>query len=368
MNGVSNSYFELFNDNLRLYNAIYDELENAKKYIYIETYKYGKDSFGIKFRDILTKKKLQGVEVKLLIDGWGASVSESFFPDLIKAGGEVRFFQKLEFGLRFFNKNHKRDHRKIVIIDDKISFIGSANFTDYSINWRELNLKIQGEIAFHFKKIFLENFEIANKNFLKRLPPEKRTKMFSRFRQIVRYKDFEIICDVPSTVIQPLKKRYVELIKNAQKQIVIETPYFLPSRSLRRSLMNAAERGVDVKVIIPKHSDMTAVDLLRNRYIGYLNKNGVKILLYTPRNLHSKMMLVDDAIFSISSANFDYRSFRFQYEISLIGKDANIIQKLNEHIAGTISECEDFDYEKWLARPLIERFAERLLIPFIHWF
>ena len=84
MNSTSHPYFELFNDNLRLYNAIYDEIENAEKYIYIETYKYRKDTFGIKFRDILTKKKLQGVEVKLLIDGWGASVSESFFSELIK--------------------------------------------------------------------------------------------------------------------------------------------------------------------------------------------------------------------------------------------------------------------------------------------
>jgi len=368
MNGIVDSYFELFSDNLRLYNAIYDEIENAKEYVYIETYKFGKDSFGIKFRDILTKKRLQGVEVKLLIDGWGASVSESFFPDLIKAGGEVRFFQKLELGLRFFNKNHKRDHRKMVIIDDKISFIGSANFTDYSINWRELNLKILGEIALRLKKIFLDNYEIANKNFLKRLPPDKLTKMFSKFRQIVRYKDFEIICDVPSKVIQPLKKRYVELIRDARTQIIIETPYFLPSRSLRRALMNAAERGVDVKVIIPKHSDMTAVDLLRNRYVGYLSKNGVTIYLYIPRNLHAKMMLIDDQVFSISSANFDYRSFRFQYEISLIGRDVNIIKRLNEHISGTISECENFDYEKWLARPLIERFAERLLMPFIHLF
>ena len=368
MNDSGDSSFEVFSDNLRLFNSIYDDISDAKKYIYIETYKFGKDSIGIKFRDILTKKQQQGIEVKLLIDGWGSSVTESFFPDLIKAGGDVKFFQKLEFGLRFFNKNHKRDHRKILIIDDVISYIGSANFTDYSINWRELNLRLSGGIAFPLKKIFLENFDIANKPFVKNIPFEKYKKLLSKYREIIRYKDFEIICDIPSTVIQPTKKKYNDLIKDAKKQIIIETPYFLPSRSLRRSLINAAENGVDVTVIIPKHSDVTAIDLLRNKYVGDLFKNNIKIMLYVPRNLHAKLMMVDNRIFSISSANFDYRSFRFQYEIALIGNNPLIIEKLDEHIAETISESEEFDYNKWLARPLIEKFFERLLIPFRHLF
>ena len=91
-------------------------------------------------------------------------------------------------------------------------------------------------------------------------------------------------------------------------------------------------------------------------------------MLYVPRNLHAKLMMVDNRIFSISSANFDYRSFRFQYEIALIGNNPLIIEKLDEHIAETISESEEFDYNKWLARPLIEKFFERLLIPFRHLF
>ena len=130
--------------------------------------------------------------------------------------------------------------------------------------------------------------------------------------------------------------------------------------------MDAGRRGVDEKIIMPKHSDVRMVDILRNKYFGMLHKSDVKLLFYTPYNLHAKLMMIDNKTFSISSANFDYRSFRYQYEIALIGHEQAIIRQLNEHIRETLDRSEPFDFERWKNRPMIEKVFEYILLPFRH--
>ena len=119
---------------------------------------------------------------------------------------------------------------------------------------------------------------------------------------------------------------------------------------------------------MPQHSDVNMVDILRNRYMGELNKNQVETFFYTPRNLHAKVFLVDKTYFIVGSSNFDYRSFRFMHEINLFGKDKKIMALLESHIAETINDCIPFDYKKWSDRSLTQRLFERLLIPFRHLF
>jgi len=348
--------YHLFDDPIRYYNSMLDDIENAQKYIYLETYRIGNDSIGIKFKDALTEKARQGIEVKILIDSWGGLVSESFFVDLIKFGGEVRFFEKIKYNFDFFTRSHRRNHRKILVIDDSITYIGSSNITEYNLNWRELVLRLKSEITVSFKKLFKQDFKVYNKYVFDKVNNSK----------VVKYKNFEILRDVSSIPIQRIKKRYVQLFKNAQKQIIIETPYFLPGFLLRKALMDAGKRGVDIKVIIPKRSDVGLVDVLRNKYLGILYKNKVNFLLYTPHNLHAKALLIDDNIFSIGSANFDYRSFRYMYEITLLGSDPEIISQLKKHISKTITGSENFSYEAWHRRPMINKFFEWILLPFRH--
>jgi cardiolipin synthase len=243
------------------------------------------------------------------------------------------------------------------VIDDEVFYMGSMNITGYNINWRELVLRGKGEMAIMFRKVFLQNFEVFNPYIL-------RNKL--TYTKTLKYGDFEFVRDVPSIPLQRLKKKYVQLIKKAESSVVIETPYFLPGFMLRKALIDAAKRGVDVKVIMPKHSDVRMIDILRNKYLGLLFKNKVKLLFYVPHNLHAKLLSIDNRIFSISSANFDYRSFRYQYEIALIGKDIDILRQLQEHIQETLNNSEEFSYDTWLKRPLIEKIFEGILVPFRH--
>jgi cardiolipin synthase len=352
--------FQVIDDALRMYNLMLNDIGNAKSYIFIETYKFANDHLGERFRDALTRKARQGVNVRIMIDSWGKGpISETFFEEMIRNGGEVKFFEKIKLNTDIFTRGHRRDHRKIIVIDDEIAYIGSANITGYNLNWRELELRMKGEIAQTFRKIFEQNFESFN-------PYNITTKI--NYSRTMKYQDFEIIRDVPSIPLQRNKKRFTQMIRSARKSIVIETPYFLPGYLLRKALMDAGKRGVDVKVIMPKHSDVRMVDLLRNKYFGMYYKNNVKLLFYFPYNLHAKLLIIDNKTFAVSSANFDYRSFRYQYEISLIGHEPEVLRQLEIHVRETLSSSEEFNYERWKNRPLIEKIFEWILLPFRHLF
>ncbi len=348
--------YKLFDVPMNFYESMLEDIRQAAHYIYLEVYKYYDDSIGNRFREALIKKARQGVEVRLLIDSWGSGVSEAYFVELIKAGGKVRFFTKIKFFIDFFTKNHRRNHRKFLIIDDVITYIGSANINDYCMNWREMMLRIKGDLAVSFKKVFNLDFRIYNKYFYEK----------NAYIRLIRHDDFEIVRDVPSITKKRINKKFIHLIKNAGKDIFIETPYFLPGYFLRRALTEASKRGVKVTVILPKHSDIRLVDLLRNKYLGPLHLQNINFLYYTISNLHAKAMLIDGNIWAIGSPNFDYRSFRYMHEIVLIGKQEEVARQLNKHIELTIAESEPFSYEQWLNRNRLQRFVEWLLLPFRH--
>ncbi|MBU1011577.1 MAG: phosphatidylserine/phosphatidylglycerophosphate/cardiolipin synthase family protein [Bacteroidetes bacterium] len=349
--------YHIFDDPMRYYSSMLEDIESARYTIYLQTYRVGNDSIGIKFRDALTKKASQGIKVKILIDSWGGNaIPDYFFKELIAHKGEVRYFEKLKFNFDFFTKGHRRNHRKLLIIDNQITYIGSTNITEYNLNWRESVLRLTSDIALKFIMLFDEDWENYNKNIIDK-------KVNSR---MVRHETCEILRDVPSIAIQRINKRYVQLIQKAEDQVLVETPYFLPGYLLRKALMDAAKRGVQVTIILPKHSDVGLVDILRNKYLGHLYKSGINFLFYIPHNLHAKVMLIDDNRYSIGSSNFDYRSFRYMYEIVLLGKDPQIIDQLETHFSETIKNTHAFDYERWLDRPVINKFFEWILLPFRH--
>lgn len=352
-----NEPYHLFSDPIRYYHIMIDDIESAKKSILIETYRVGNDLVGVRLKDTLLRKAKAGLEVKLLIDAWGGvAVAKDFFSELIQNGAEVRFFEKIKFNTDLFTRGHRRNHRKLLLIDDDIAYIGSSNFTDYNLNWRESMLRAKGGLCHAFTKVFRQDFAIYNRY------------LFSKnyYLRLLRYDDFEIVRDMPSITKQPIMRRYIYMIKHATSSIEIVTPYFLPGYKLRKVLMEAAQRGVIVRVIIPKRSDVSLVDILRNKYLGQLHEAGIQFLMYLPHNLHAKLLLIDNQTFSIGSPNFDYRSFRYMYEIILIGTEKSIVQQVQQHNQTTIDNAEMFNYEQWKRRSLINKFFEWLLVPFRH--
>ncbi len=353
-----NTSYKLFDEPLTYLDAMLEDISNARKYIFLEVYKFSSDEMGVRFRDALTKKAAEGLKVKLLIDSWGALFNDTFFEEFIKLGGELRLFRKIKLTFDFFTKNHRRNHRKMLIIDDHVTYFGSANITGYSLQWRESVLRMTGGIAEIFKKSFLESYRIYNRYIYNK---------FS-YKKTVYYKEFELVQDIPSIYRQQIKNKLEKLIYHANYEVTIETPYFLPGFKLRKVLAQASLRGVKVTVILPQHSDVRAVDLLRNKYMGFYYANDIRMMFYTPGNLHAKVILVDNEIFGLGSPNVDYRSFRYMHEVMLFGRNADVVREVKQHLENTLQYSVLFDHKTWMRRPRIEKLLGWMLLPFRHLF
>jgi len=350
--------YQLYDDPLRMFSSMIDDIMTAQKSIYLQTYRFANDYIGKRFRTALNRKVKEGVKIVVLIDSWGTGVSESFFKDIIDLGAKVKFFHKIKLSFDLISQNHRRNHRKLLIIDGNISYIGSSNISTYCLNWRECTIRLTGGIAAEFIKIIEEDFRMSNKVYL-----NKRISTKTMF-----YEQLSIIRDVPGTRKQPVRQAFIDTINAAKKEIIIETPYFLPGSILRKSIYEAAERGVKVKIIMPRHSDLMLFDILRNRYFGkYYNMN-ISIMFYTPDNLHAKVFFVDNKYFITGSSNFDYRSMKFMHEINIAGEQSEIVNLIKLHLVETLKDCKPFDYVRWKNRPLFLKINEALLVPFRHLF
>jgi cardiolipin synthase len=344
--------YEVLSDPGKIYKKMLADIHKAKCEILLETYIYRNDAIGREFRNALIQKAREGVKVRLLIDAWGSNVRRGFFKDLISAGGKVRFFRELRYAVRFFNANHERNHRKLLLVDECISYIGSINITAECLDWEELVLRVKGNLAVSLRKAFLKAWNRFNLWKFKRM-------------NLIVYEGFEILQDFPKG--NSVERKYRKMILNARREILITTPYFIPSGRIRAALKKAIDRGVRVKIILPKSTDSLVLDVFRRRYLGNLHRSGVKIY-YSSRFVHSKLLIVDRRFFLLGSSNVDYRSFMHQFEINLLGYHREVIDSLRDYFYSLLERTEDFDYDRWVKRHFLVRFRdwfiEKIVEPF----
>lgn len=222
------------------------------------------------------------------------------------------------------------------------------NITEHCLGWRELVVKIKGEITYDFTKSFNQSWEMYGELNKKRIGT-------------IIHKEYEIIHDIPSYLQRTTEKRLYKLIKKAKKEILIETPYFVPSLNLINNLGKAVKKGVKIILLIPRRSDVRIVDLARNRYLGRLYKKGINIHYYTEKQMHSKLLLIDDNFFMLGSSNIDYRSFVHNYEINFLGKNKNMIKALKDFFNTGLKNSTPFNYEQWRQRPSLGKIVELVL-------
>lgn len=340
-----------FDDNVQLYAQMLKDIESAEKYVFLETYIFDDDNIGRKFKRTLLKKAKEKVDVRILVDGIGSTANKSFFRDIVEEGGDVRIFREFEWSFKLVKHNSSRDHRKLLIIDGGVVYVGSSNITSRSLVWREANLRINDELVKFFEKIFLENFNLF----------DKRLFLSRKYVLSFVHREFEIIRDVPSLKYRNTRKKQISMIRNAKKEVLIESAYFLPDMRMRKELKDVRERGVKVTLAVPKYSDMRIVDMLREKYLGSLHEYGINIMLYVPEVLHSKLMIVDEKFFIVGSSNMDHRSNALQFEINLFGSNRHVVKDLVTHFHQTLSDCEAFDYDRWKRRSWAQKLIEKLL-------
>jgi len=316
------SKYTFYSLNSKLYDQMLKDIKDAASYVYLETYLFQNDAIGREVLALLIKKAKEGVRVKILLDSIGSLyLTRRHFKELVSAGGEIAFFKKIRFGSKLWKDLNQRDHRKILVIDDRVAFVGSSNIVENFKNWRELNVRIENSTCHLFREIFLQMFDLAKTHYYSKRKAVKA----------IKTKEYEIIRDVPSLLYRPVRNRVLEMIRHSKSKIWIETPYLVPEMKMIRELMFARRRGVKIKIILPEYADHKSPDVLNKHYLAKLCRLGIDCLLYVDRPLHSKLVVADGEKFLFGSANMDYRSFILQFEIALYGKGGELLDGVKRH-------------------------------------
>jgi cardiolipin synthase len=303
--------------------------------------------------------------VRLLLDAVGsARATRRFLAPLLAAGAEVQWFHP--FLLRWIRKPriNLRNHRKLVVVDGRLAFAGGINITDDEDErlsehaYHDLHLRLEGSVVRWLQVVFVEDWFYASNIALRdeSLWPDIRTGRVP----------VAVLASGPDSPWESLHRVQVDAILRAEHRVWLVTPYFVPTEAARQALTSAALRGVDVRVIVPLRSDSLIVTFATRSYFDELVAAGVRVFEYQPRMLHSKALLVDDDTVLVGSANFDNRSFRLNFELSLLLIDAGLARDLAETLSHDLAHSGEVVAGR--NPPLIARLAEafaRLLSPLL---
>ncbi len=349
-------------------------LEAAEHHIHLEYYIYEDDATGKSITDILIQKAKRGVEVRFMYDDFGSNaLSKSFIQNLEAAGVQTAPFYKIKV-LALASRLNYRNHRKIIVVDGKTSFVGGINMSDRYRNdrlakddlfWRDTHLMLNGPATSYLQHLFLCDWNFCSPNTMvyhaDYFPePEIGIEISGEIVQLVP--------SGPDSDLPVIFYSLLEAIGAAKKKILITTPYFIPGESLMDVLIIAAQGGLKVQLLVPGVSDSKLVNAAARSYYTELLKYGVEIFLYNKGFIHAKTMVVDDDLAIIGSANMDYRSFEFNFEINALIYGKKITRQLETAFLNDLQESTKIDASDWLVRPKYIHLWEkvvRLLSPFL---
>ena len=335
---------------------IYD-IEHAKYTINLLYFIIKDDTIGKKIIDLLTKKAKEGVEVRLLYDDIGSLFTpKKLFEPLKEAGGKVYQFFPVRLG-SYLKINH-RNHRKIVVIDGKVGYLGGMNIGDEYFGlkkpspWRDTHMRIGGSAVYFLQERFAMDWLYSTK--------EDLSAEFGKFFAGVESDGdvgIQIASSGPDSKGEEIKCAMIKMINDAGKNILIQTPYFVPDKPFMESLIVAAKSGVDVEVMIPGIPDKKYVYYTTMSYVGELLNAGIKVYKY-PGFIHSKTMTIDDSISTIGTTNIDIRSFQLHFEINAFVYDRHISEICHSIFDADKSKCEEITKEKYSKRGLLNIMKE----------
>ena len=356
-----NNKIEIFTFGKDKYYNLLNDIKNAKSFIHIQYYIIEDDKIGNELKHILIDKAQQGIEVRVLYDDVGCwSWSErKFFNEMIAAGIDAKPFFKVTFP-QFANKLNYRNHRKIVIIDGYIGYIGGMNVADRYISgykwgtWRDTHIRIVGEAVRELQAIFMVDWNFTTKELL------NESNYFPKERYEKGGATIQLLTSGPLDEHKSIYLMFTKIISNAKNRIYIQTPYFLPNSVTANALKVAALSGVDVRIMIPERSDSILLQYATNSYIQEMLKSNVKIFLYQKGFLHAKTLLVDEEITSIGSTNFDTRSFEQNFEINAFIYDKEFNNRYAEIFMTDIKDCKRISLKSWNKRGIFYKTVESI--------
>jgi cardiolipin synthase len=339
-------------------------IDGAKRSIHIETYVLKADETGNAILERLIARCKEGIEVRLLLDGFGSfHMLRRPLRKLRRAGGKVAFFLPI-WRLTLLNRSNLRDHRKIAVFDGERVFAGGRNLADEYLGpkpnpkrWADFSFILDGPAAAHYGEIFRYDWAFASRE---KLAPLDQPKNASRHGDAI----MQVVPSGPDVSGDDLFAGILSFIFSARHRLWIVSPYFLPNEMLAEALQIAVRRGVDVRVVVPEKSDQVLVDLARGQFLRDLCALKCKVLLYTPGMVHAKALLVDEIAAAVGSANFDSRSMFLNFEVSSVIHSPADVRGVEAWIEKLMTQTRAMDATVGTRRDTIEGIA-RLVAPML---
>jgi cardiolipin synthase len=347
--------------------AVIRALEEAREHIHIEYYIYENDRIGRSIEEILIRKAGEGVKVRFIYDDFGSrGIRKNIARRLREAGVEAYPFYKIPY-IGVANSLNYRNHRKIIVIDGKKAFTGGINNSDRYINdarssgnklfWRDTHLMLEGPGAYYLQYLFICDWNFCSEQYLEHIG-----QYFPRFSpdQQPGDKIVQIAASGPDSRNPTILYSLLFAIYQAQEEILVTTPYFIPEDSIMDSLLVAALGGVSVQLLVPEISDSKLVDLAACSYYDDLLAAGVKIYFYKKGFVHAKTIVVDRKLAIIGTANMDYRSFDLNFEVNAVVYDGEFAQSLATVFEEDKKNAVQIAWGSWSQRSVLRRFLEKI--------
>lgn len=361
---------QVFNDGREKFDSLIADIEHAKNHIHIQYYIFRLDELGNRILDALIAKAKQGVKVRLLYDDMGSrSLRKRHFKKFIEAGGEVETFFPSIWPLINPRLNY-RNHRKIVVIDGRVGYIGGFNVGDEYIGlsrkfgyWRDTHLRLEGSALHPLQTRFILDWnqasarhDIVYDEILFPVIPEKGDTTM------------QIVSSGPDEEWEQIKDGYLKLINLAKDYIYIQTPYFIPDASFYDAIRIATLSGIDVRIMIPNKPDHPFVYWATYSYAGQLLRAGARVYIYDNGFLHTKMIVADNKASTVGTANIDVRSFKLNFEVNAFIYDEKVSTELAGLFHQDIELSTELTYAAYLERTRMIKTKEsiaRLLAPIL---
>ncbi len=342
-----------------LYDDMLSAIDTATRQILFETYIWKGDEVGTLFKEALARAADRGVEVYCIYDGFANLVVPPRFK-VFAPNMHVLRYPVYPAGLKFWDvSRYGRDHRKILVVDDEVAFLGGFNIgTTYATEWRDTHIRITGHGVWDLKRAFADFWNLNRRKRFGRSERPLLLRTVSDWEPRVR-----IHRNVPRLWMFPIRAMYLEAINRSTRNVWLTTAYFIPDSDFVDALCHAAFRGVDVRILVPLKSNHIVADWLSRGYYSQLLQAGVRILRYREAMIHAKTATVDGQWATVGTANIDRLSLTGNFEINLEVIDDDFATVMDQVFETDQSNCLELTLGEWEARDLHRKFTESVLAP-----
>lgn len=353
----------LFREGSSAFRSIERAIRGARESVLFEVYIFAADESGERILSLLVDAARRGARVILLVDAVGSlETGDAFFAPLVEAGGRVEWFNPI-FGWRRKRWNpNQRDHRKILVVDGRIAFLGGMNVDDAtsanhavdSDAWRDTHARVTGPVVGAIRDLFADHFEWVAGERLAEDPAAEAGAIPPAGDSSAR-----VVGGEPGTRLGPIRRAYGFALRRARKSVYLTTAYFVPPRSFLRRLKRAARRGVDVRVLVPGRTDYVFVQRAGQSFYSQLLRSGVRLYEWSRSPLHAKTAVVDGVWGVVGSANLDVRSFELNYEADLHVSGPRVGFLLTATFMKDIAASDEIRLAEWEKRSLWRKITEK---------